>query len=398
MFGSFFRKRMRFKYSPDAVTESMAAGLYNLKRNSRPVPLRFFVYPTALCNDRCIYCSDSLNAESNEGTRHLQYDPRKDFFSDKNNVKKLAEDVKKLSVRDIHLFGGGEPFFYKENMFYFLEALRDTDVFIRVITNSNALLLEDVERMVRDRLVSQLNISFNTDSEQTAAGIYSSPKRHRHTLEILSAVTKFKNMYNSPVPSVDIMFTLLKNNCDKVPGVIGHLRGHRINFFFFQQLRCYTAEQAALAAAAVPEEDLRRAGSMLEELGIDSNIGELARHSENAAPAKQPAAGDDNGVSLRNRRGISLGCYMPLTTLSICYNGNVPICQFRYDKQFSFNYLDPGSLVKFLKGKEYSSFLRNFIDSKELPEACRGCLFCVDHEAWGLRERFRHFDSLKRKP
>ncbi|MFA5319768.1 MAG: radical SAM protein [Candidatus Omnitrophota bacterium] len=398
MFGALFRKPMRFKYSPDAVTEAMAAGLYNLKPDSRPLPLRLFIYPTALCNDRCIYCSDSLNAEQNEGTRHLQYDPRKDFFSDRNNVKKLADDVKRLAVRDIHLFGGGEPFFYKENMFYFLEALRDTDVFIRVITNSNALLEEDVERMVRDRLVSQLNISFNTDSEQTAAGIYSSPKRHSHTLEILSAVTKFKAIYNSPVPSVDIMFTLLKNNCGRIPGVIGNLRGHKVNFFFFQQLRCYTAEQTALAVASVPEDDLRLAGRMLAEMGIDSNIGELPGRQDKGVPEKHPAAGEDKGVSLRNRRGIDIGCYMPLTTLSICYNGNVPICQFRYDRQFSFNYLEPGDFRKFLHGKEYRSFLRGFIGGKELPEVCRGCLFCVNHEVRGLRARFRNFDSLKRKP
>ncbi|NLE92091.1 MAG: hypothetical protein GX598_06105 [Elusimicrobia bacterium] len=48
-------------------------------------------------------------------------------------------------------------------MFYFLEELRDTDVFMRMVTNANALDERDAELIIRDRLVSQLSISFNTD-------------------------------------------------------------------------------------------------------------------------------------------------------------------------------------------------------------------------------------------
>lgn len=396
MLGLFRSKHiMRFRFSPDAVTEAMAAGLYRLRRGSRILPLRFFVYPTALCNDKCIYCSDSLNAERNAATEHLRYNPQKDLFSRKADVERLSGDVKRLAVRDIHLFGGGEPFFYKENMFYFLEMLKDTDVFIRVITNANALQAEDVERIVRDRLISQLNISFNTDCEETASSMYSSRGRHRHTLEVLEAVTKFRETYGSPVPSVDVMFTLLKNNYDRLPAVVNNLRGHKINFFFFQRLRCYTDQQLALAAPPVPPEDILKAGRMLEEMGIKSNISELS-------PGEQPPA-DDRGirnhsdVSLRNKRRIPLACYMPLTTLSICYNGAVPVCQFKYDKQFSYNYLDSGSLTGFLKGKEYNSFVRGFLGKDELPDVCKGCFFCVNYELETMKKRFKHFDSLKKR-
>ncbi len=395
MFNLFPRRKMRFKFSPDAVTEAMADGLYNLRRCARPIPMRLFVYPTALCNDKCIYCSDSLNAEQNTGTEHLRYDPRKDLFADKENVRRLAGDVKRLSVRDIHLFGGGEPFFYKENMFLFLESLKDTDVFIRVITNANALDDEDVERIVRDRLVSQLNISFNTDCEETASGIYSSRGRHGHTMKVLSALTKYKGIHGAEYPSVDIMFTILKNNYDRIPAVVGNLRGHRVHFFFFQRLRCYTAQQAALAAPALPQEDLRTAGRMLEEMGITSNISELADaervSSNNAEDPKE------HSVFLRNRRGIPLACYMPFTTLSICYNGALPVCQFKYEKQFSFNYLDSGSLASFLRSREYSSFLSAFAGKESLPDICAGCRFCVDHESKTLRKRFKHFDSLRKR-
>jgi MoaA/NifB/PqqE/SkfB family radical SAM enzyme len=386
---------MRFKFSPDAVTEAMAAGLYDLRSGSRIIPMRLFVYPTALCNDKCRYCSDSLNAEQNTETRHLRYDPRKDLFADKENVRRLAADVKKFSVRDIHLFGGGEPFFYKENMFYFLESLRDTDVFIRVITNANALDDQDVERIVRDRLVSQLNISFNTDCEETASSIYSSPGRHGHTLQVLSALTRYKNIYSSGYPSVDIMFTILKNNYDRIPAVVGNLRGHRIHFFFFQRLRCYTEQQRALAAPSLPQEDLKAAGRMLEEMGITSNISELAEVEGH--PAGEGEGTGRHKVFLRNRRGLPLACYMPFTTLSICYNGAVPVCQFKYEQQFAFNYLDSGGLAPLLKSGEYSSFVSSFFGKETLPDICGGCRFCVDHESETLRKRFEHFDSLRKR-
>ncbi len=310
-------------------------------------------------------------------------------------MKKLADDVKKLAVRDMHLFGGGEPFFYKENMFYLLEELRNTDVFIRVITNANALNEGDVERIVRDRLVSQLNISFNTDCEETASAIYASRGRHCHTMDILAALTRYKGIYATDYPFVDIMFTLLKNNFDRIPAVVGNLRGHKINFLFFQQLRCYTERQSALVAPPIPREDLLTAGRMLEEMGITSNISELAAGER--LPAGNTREQNGHVVSLRNKRGIALACYMPLTTLSICYNGAVPVCQFRYEKQFSFNYLDAGSLASFLRGKEHASFLRGFLGKESPPDICKGCLFCVNHELETLKKRFRHFDSLKKR-
>lgn len=386
-----FKQKLKFKYTPDAVTNLIATRLYTLTKKTKINPLRLFVYPSGLCNDKCKYCSDGLNAENSKEKSFIQYDPERDFFKHRNYIDKLIKDIKRLKIRDLHLFGGGEPFFYKENMFYFLEKLKDIDIFIRIITNTNNLNEQDIERIIRDRLLSQINISFNTDSLETAEKIYVDVSRHSHTLDILNAITKYKKVYATNVPYVDIMFTLLKVNCDKIPEILELLQGHSINYFFFQPLRCYSEQQEELIASDIPQRKIARIEKKLTDLQIESNISEL-RPAIGSSIGRTDSREVSSTPSVINKNGIHIRCYMPLTTLSICYNGNIPLCQFRYDKQYRLNYFDIKSLNEFVMGKEYSSFVRSFING-QLPEICTNCQFCVNAELDIIRKRFLHFKN-----
>lgn len=385
-----FKRSFRFKYNPEAVTEEMARCLNGLKKNSPVRPRRLFVYPTCLCNDKCAYCSDGLNNDS-PGESRINYDRKRDFFSDKGYIDRLVKDIRTLKIADVHLFGGGEPFFYKENMFYFLEKLRDTDVFIRIITNANGLEKADIERIVRGGLISQLNISLNTDSENTAEKLYSDASRHRHTMEVLRWITECKASCKTEFPKVDIMFIVLKVNYDRIIEIIESLEGREINYFFFQPLRVYSEKQKAFALSPAEQEALRRQvpeiEKALDRFKIRSNIAEF-KGEERVASGGSPAKPAQN-LELRNKHGAFLQCYMPLTTVSICYNGNIPFCQFKYDKQYGSNYFEIKGLEELLKSGEYSAFTANFI-SGSLPEVCGKCNFCVPHELNFIRERMLH--------
>ncbi len=386
-----FNRKFKFKYTPDAVTNLIATHLYTFTKKTKLSPLRLFVYPSGLCNDKCRYCSDGLNAENSKEKSFIRYDPERDFFKHRNYIDKLIKDIKRLKIRDLHLFGGGEPFFYKENMFYFLERLKDVDVFIRIITNANNLNEQDIERIIRDKLLSQINISFNTDSSETAKKIYVDVSRHSHTLDILNAITKYKKIYTTDIPCVDIMFTLLKVNCDKISEIIELLRGHSITYFFFQPLRCYSERQEELIALDIQQPEIARAEKKLADLQIRSNISEF-RPAVGLANVRTDFQETSNPPSLINKNNIYIQCYMPLTTLSICYNGNIPLCQFRYDKQYRLNYFDTKSLNEFVKGKEYGSFVHAFIN-EQLPEICANCQFCVNAELDIIRKCFVHFKN-----
>jgi len=389
----FSKRSFKFKYAPDAVTDSLARHLNELKKGSRVKPKRLFVYPTCLCNEACRYCSDGLNNDSTQRT-NIKYDKDRDFFSNKSYIDRLVKDIRALKITDVHLFGGGEPFFYKQNLFYFLEKLKNTDVFIRVITNTRYLDENDIARIVKGGLISQLNISLNTDSENTARKIYPDPSRHQHTVEVLQWVTKYKGLYRTDFPKVDIMNILLNVNHDKILDIIDLLRGHRINYFFFQPLRVYSDKQKAFLLSPEEQGELERQipeiGKRLGGLGIRSNIDEFRMIKNDLRGTDSAKLSDD--LELKNQHGLALKCYMPLTTISICYNGNIPLCQFKYDKQYSRNYFDIQGLEELAKSREYSDFTGRFI-SGQLAEICDKCNFCVPHELNFMRERILHLSG-----
>jgi hypothetical protein len=81
---------------------------------------------------------------------------------------------------------------------------------------------------------------------------------------------------------------------------------------------------------------------------------------------------------------------MPLTTMSICYNGNMPLCAFRYSEQYRSNYFDVHGLSEFIASEEYVTYVRNFVNGK-LPQTCAGCTFCIPQEADAIKGHFGEF-------
>jgi len=389
LFNKLISKRFIFKYTPDAVTNHIAKYLYELKKTSCARPSRLFVYPTALCNDNCVYCSDGIHSDKTLEKDFIRYDATKDLFHNRQYIDKVVEDVKGLRIRDIHLFGGGEPFYYKENMFYFLERLKSTDVFIRVITNAKNLNDSDIEKIIKDKLLSQLNISFHTDSPTTAKQIYQDDSRHTHTLEVLEAITRYKKIYATNLPYLDIMFTLLKSNYDKIPSIIRLLKGHDINYLFFQPLRCYSERQVEFQAPHLSPDSVKQIQTLLDAQHIRSNIHEFMVPVE-PGPSDKEVMELNASPSLVNKHGLKLSCYMPFITISLCYNGNIPLCQFRYGQQFSLSYFEIKSLQALILSDEYKSFIRHFFEGK-VPNICTGCGFCVSAELDTIRKRFKYF-------
>jgi MoaA/NifB/PqqE/SkfB family radical SAM enzyme len=384
---NLFGKGFRFKYDSGAVSDELARYLYGLKGVSGISPRRLFIYPTIYCNDSCKYCDDGLHYHDAR-SKALAYGKKGDFFSNKKYIDRLARDIRELGIIDIHLFGGGEPFFYRENMLYFLERLKDVDVFVRVITNTKGLGEKDIRWIVKNRLVSQLNISLNSDSQDTAGKIYADASRHKHTLDIIGWIDKYKKLYKTDFPKIDIMFIVLNVNYDKIMDILELLKSHRINYFFFQPLRVCTDKQKQFLLTPEDREIFEKQVPLIknkfDELKIKSNIDELRGRED---PRVDPAAGEPvNDLALKSKDGMVLNCYMPLTTLSICYNGNIPFCQFSFHNQYSVNYFDMCRLNDFIRGKEYSGFTGQFIGGR-LPELCDGCKFCVPSELAFIRER-----------
>lgn len=397
-----------FKFNIDTLTP-MAAYLFELKRNSSIVPRRLFIFPTALCDDKCKYCVDGLNAGD---AAHLQYDKEKDFFSNRIYIDKLVSDIKALKIIDLHIFGGGEPFFYKANMFYFLNKLKDIDIFIRIITNANNLNDEDIRMIIENKLISQLNISFSTDTEITAAKIYAKAVRHTHSLEILKSITKYKNIHKTDFPKVHIMFIILNVNYNKVAEIIELLKEYAIEFFMFQPLRVSGNVKMDLALSPEQEQEFIANIPYIEKLlkkhNMRSNIDSLkpgknvlvnAKIAKNKSIHSEPSdaklladnfyGADLYGSELINKHGLEIGCHMPLTTTSICYNGNIPFCQFKYSEQYRANYFDLASLNDFTQSQEYKTFTSYFTNGT-LPVMCRGCIFCTPDEFEAIKRSFKN--------
>lgn len=395
LFSKSLNRAFLYRNAPDKVFEHFSRSLYLYQKGTLVKPERLFIFPSALCNDSCLFCSDGLNAQDYARMDFLQYNKDAEFFSNIVYIDRLIKDVINLKIRDIHLFGGGEPFFYKENMFYFLEQIKKADVFVRIITNGNNLEERDIRHIVKNKLVSQLNISFNSDSEETAAKIYRSSSRHSHAVALLRQVVYYKKLFSVEYPQIDIMFIAMKVNYDKILEIIRLLSNLKINFFMFQSLRCYEHKQKVLALSLSEKNELAQAiPSIQKELNmhtIQSNLhvwkSELGLSAEEHAPVTISSL-----LELVNSNSLVLKCYMPLSTLSICYNGKIPLCQNIYHRLYEQNYFKIKSLKDFIKSKEYTYFVSHFIDGA-LPAVCSECAFCTFGELEDIKNRFIFFSQ-----
>jgi len=367
-----------YKYNQESVFESIVQYLSKLRTERDIRPLRLFVFPSGRCREKCSYCSLNNNKPGVV-----------DLFSKKKFVEKLIVDIKESGFIDIHLFGGGEPFFYKENMMYFLESLQDTDGYLRIITNGMNLEEKDIKLIVKKGLVSQLNLTLNYASEELSLETYGNRERHRHTLYILQNIKKYKSIYRVKYPFVDIMFVLMNNNYRQLPQIIKLVSTLDINYFFLQPLRIDCEYHKTLALSEKDKEYFVSSISILRRLfsdnGIRSNIDDFVV-DENFIDDSAYHRSVVSGTRI-NFSSVSLGCYFPLTTVAILNNGTIPKCFFLPYNYYQYNYLEESfRLSKFLSSSEFKSAMGNFIGPASIAN-CPRCTLCILYEFEEIKRR-----------
>jgi MoaA/NifB/PqqE/SkfB family radical SAM enzyme len=321
-----------------------------------------------------------------------------DLFSRREFIDKLIKEIKEVGFIDIHVFGGGEPFFYKKNMMYFLENLKNVDVYLRVITNGMNLEEEDIKLIVKEGLVSQLNFTLNYASEDSSITAYGNKRRHEHTLYVLRNIKKYKEIYKVDYPNVDIMFVLMSNNYRELPDIIKLISNLNINFLFFQPLRVDCDYHKTLTLTEKDREnfieDIPYLKQILSENNIRSNIDDfIVSRSFIDDSAAHRSVVSDTKINLFS---TTLGCYFPLTTFAILNNGRIRKCFFLLDSYYRHNYLKKEfKLVDFLRSSEFRDTVGNFTGPHSISN-CSRCTLCVLYEFEEIKRRVFYYASAKK--
>ena len=375
--------RFKFKFNCLNVNKHISSYLYGLRSYEDIKPLRLLIHPSGKCNDSCKYCKRNTDPK---------IEP--DFFGNRDYIDKLARDVEELGIKDIHMLGGGEPFFYKDNMFYFLERLRNVDTHTRIITNGKNLNDSDISSIVKDELVSNLNITQSTDSEEMAGKLYQNKERHTHTISLLGNILKYKKLYNKKFPQIDIMFVLSNLNYNKIDKIISMLKELKVNYFFMQPLRIdcddykeldLSEEQKKEFLVKIPETK-----RLLQKANIVSNINDFEVNDDFITDSR-----DYKSVipdTILTGRHLKIGCYFPLTTIAIHHDGIIPKCYFN-KPLFDRNYFSISSLKEEIRSAGYLDFVKNFVGGNCLS-SCDGCRICILNE---MREIKKDFINFKKK-
>jgi organic radical activating enzyme len=371
----------RFKFNHENVFSHMSNYLYGLRSCQDIKPVRLFLHPSGKCNDSCKYCKTNINSK-------LEID----FFKNRSHLDKLAKDIEELGIRDIHMLGGGEPFFYKDNMFYFLEKIINVDAFIRIITNCNNLNDSDIRNIVKDGLVSQLNITLSTDSEKMSGRLYQNKERHVRTISVLDSIFKFKNFFNKQFPRIDIMFVLSNLSYNKIDGIISILKKLNISYFFMQPLRinCDDYRELELSDEQKKEflEKIPETEKLLKDANIMSNINDFKISNDFIENSRDYKSVIPDTVF--SNRHLKMGCYFPLTTISIHHDGAIPKCYFA-DPIFKKNYFTISSLKEDVMNAEYLDYIKNFI-GENCQSNCDKCRICILYEIEEIKKMFVSFN------
>lgn len=356
------------RYDSDLVFRESFEFLDNIDKDniSKIKPSQIVIMANLRCNSKCIYCcvKDNIN--------------RKELFSDLDLVNKLIEDIRDIGIKYI-LIVGGEPFFYKKNMIYFLEKLKDLDCFIIMNTNSTLLKKRDIKKIVKNELISCLSISLNSDCDELEYKISGDKKRHSKTICNLKLVDYYKRKYDAKIPYVVIMFAMFNLNYHSILNILNQVKEYNVNGFVIQPMRVYEKKDEVLKLNEYQKQEFLKMVPELIEVAekykIDNRFSDFLKEDliENATSLQKI----NKYEKIYNKKGIFFNCYFPLSNIAVDWEGKFFGCPFYFSEknQLTLDYYT-NNLREFVKSKSYIDHLKNFINKKKLPEFCKNCNLC----------------------
>lgn len=146
-----------------------------------PYPSCIEIYPTDICNQRCLYCFHGGEGFGKER------DIKK--FMQVEDYAVLFKEMTNLNINTLSIAGGGEPFMFKGIVDVIDQAIAN-NLRVRIVTNGNFISSEAIDKILQ---CEEIRFSVDTPDPETYSKMRKvSPRLHQRTLDNITKLVEQK--------------------------------------------------------------------------------------------------------------------------------------------------------------------------------------------------------------
>lgn len=341
-----------------------------------PPPEEVQLYPTNVCNLKCIFCVTTTGI----------YRGQKDV--PKRRWLAVAQELCDLGVRRVLISGGGEPLLSPATL-PMMRLFKENGVYGRMITNGTVWTGDAIKAAVE---IGWDQVTFSIDGPNPAIheGLRVIPGCFERATSAIHTFREIKNCLGRAIPRLEINCVLSRANYTRVCEMvelavnlgIAHLNLEPVcnNNPQVERIKLRKQERKELQDSILPNA-LRIAESHDLSTNIRNlrDIGNLERAGE-----MRGFIIDQLAPRVRHNPFLELACYEPWLWPKIEANGEVWPCSTTPSKE---NIRDK-DFIDIWNGEVFRDYRRRIIE-RDLPDSCQNCVVSHLHTNQQLRAGIR---------
>lgn len=362
------------------IMDDVTAKLIKWADGKTDVPQRVLMYPTNVCNLKCVFCYQQLEP----------YD-----YSDKMSKAKwleITEELCEMGVSTLQISGGGESLVEYGTVIEMMRIIKKHNIEGRLVNNGTLWNEKRVHEVVE---TGWDNVIFSVDGPDAETndfhrGVDGTFKKIK---ESLLAFQRIKEEKGKERPLIEFSSVLTGKNYEKVGGVIELAKETGVKVITFEpvfvsnpyvhEIKMSEKDRERFMAEIIPP-----ALKMADDLDIITNletlidVGKIEKTGdlkEEILDLSNPINEEDEGKEHHGTDGhdmedenpfLGLVCYEPWLWPKIEANGEVGPCSSNI---LSKENIKDKTFRQVWEGEAFSNF-RKAIMEKKLPDGCANCV------------------------
>ena len=342
------------------MVDEVVKRIIEWKTKGKSYPYQIQIHPTNYCNLKCIFCPTRALVKELDRKKELR---REEWL-------KVIQEGNELGVKEWHICGGGEPFFFKEDALAIMEKIKEAGKYGEVITNGT-FFQEEVAKKIVEIEWDKIYISLDSPFAKTHNFL-----RQTNCFDTINDgvrnLVKLKKNLKKNKPEIYFHMVICNENYWQVPEMIKLAHKLQVQGISLNALNIWKPEINRLKLKKSEERELtkilKKSEELAEKFKISTNIQDFSKFLfVEKANVMNKAMIEE--VKKSKDPFVSIACYYPWYNISIFADGRVLPCFILKDKGENVR---EKSLKEIWFGSYFNEMRRRFLENK-LKEDCSKC-------------------------
>jgi len=340
--------------------EEIINSLSNWRKNERGYPTQIQIHLTNYCNLKCVFCPTRALVKELDRKKELTIE---EWF-------RIIEEGNELGAREWHICGGGEPFFFMENVLAIMEKIKETGRYGEIITNGT-FFQDDIARKIVGMEWDKIYISLDSPNRETQ-NFLRGVNCFEKIIDGVKNLVKWKEKLRKEKPQIYFHSVISNKNYMEIFELVKLAYQLKVQGMSLNALNIWKPEINELKlnekVKKVFKEVLEKSEKLTDKLEISTNIQEFLNFFfiEKANVMDEAMVKE---VEKNKNSFASLACYYPWFNISIFADGRTLPCFILKDEGEN---VKKKSLEEIWFGNYFTELRHTFLKNK-LKEDCSKC-------------------------